>query len=172
MKNHFFVTSLIAMMLLLSYSCNKENEKASAIDFNKVTGIYTGTFDEVNGLKISNSATTEIRHIGGIQLEIHCYGELLDTTFIMDCYPHQDSIMLCATGNQFQHEYGHNKGEHHGNHHSNTDSDWMHHLGDDHDNNDKHYGGFDLIHHRFGYTFRIPQNGTHTYIKFEGTRSE
>jgi len=48
----------------------------------------------------------------------------------------------------------------------NGETEWMHHLDDEHNEGDEHYGGFDMQHNTFGYQFRM---GNET-MTFQGTK--
>jgi hypothetical protein len=171
MKNILTLTVFVALLIMTITSCNKE-ENQSQFDINTITGTYSGTIGEIENYKTTQPATAIISLINETQLEIHCYSDLFDTTFIMDWYPHGDSLMLCATGNQFSQEYGHEKGNHHSGHQGASDNDWGHHMGEDHNPDDMHYGGFNMNSHRFGYIFRISENSDFRFFEFKGERVE
>ena len=47
------------------------------------------------------------------EIEVHCFGKEIDTTFMLDYYEHNDSVMVCLTGSDFEFMYGHMLGEGH-----------------------------------------------------------
>ena len=49
----------------------------------------------------------------------------------------------------------------------NNETEWMHHLNDEHQDGDEHFGGFDLQHHAFDYTFRMSNSANH----FQGVKN-
>lgn len=170
--NFIAIMAFSATMLIVT-ACNKEDDFPTAVDYiNDITGDYEGTYEQIDGSRSTDTAYAEVRHLGGIEVEVHCYGELLDTTFVMDIYAEHDSIMLCANGTAFENTYGHMKGDDHMNHHGNNSTEWMHHLEDDHDIGDQHFGGFNLSHHSLVYTFRIERNNSIEIVRFEGVRQE
>lgn len=165
------ITAFSATMLIVS-SCNKTDNFPTAIDYiNDITGDYEGSFT-ISGSGENSTAYAEITHLSGNEIQIHCYGEILDTSFMMDIYANHDSIMVCATGNDFEETYGHMQGENHMNHHGNNENEWEHHMGDDHEVNDQHFGGFNISHHSFDYTFIIASDNSTEYIRFVGVRQE
>jgi hypothetical protein len=50
------------------------------------------------------------------------------------------------------------------------ETEWMHHLNDDHQPGDEHYGGFDMDHHAFSYSFQMNEEDTSYSLTFHGTR--
>ena len=169
----FSAVMAIALSLLFITSCKKDDDFTTALDYlNDITGNYEGTFTRNNKKVGGDTAYAEIRHINGNLLEIHCFGDLLDTTFVMEMYANQDSIMLCATGSDFENIYGHEQGEYHMNHHKNGENEWMHHQSDNHNSGDEHYGGFNLTKHQFYYRFVLDQNVPSETIIFNGNRTE
>ena len=58
--------------------------------------------------------------------------------------------------------YGHMMGQGHmnGNMH-NSGSEWMQHLNNEHEDSDEHFGGFDMQHRSFKYTFRMSNGDFH-----------
>lgn len=148
--------TLIAASLLF-VGCEKSNDSENNID-----GTYVGTLSSIDVLKsIPTLSPTEafanVKLIGD-KIEVHCYGGELDTTFMLDFYQHNDSVFVCHTGEEFENLYGHMKGDGHMSggmmgdmHHGETE--WMHHMNDEHKEGDEHFGGFDMEHHSFSYLF-------------------
>ena len=76
------------------------------------------------------------------------------------------------TGDDFNNEYGHMNGHMMGHGmHETTGTDWMHHLEDEHENGDQHYGMFDLENHSFEYSFKMMHNDSVYYRNFQGIRN-
>ena len=98
----------------------------------------------------NGSATAFASTVGEGLIQIHCYGEFIDTTLVPNHYLHNDSFMVCLPGDDFEHIYGHMLGEGHmvgsggmmGDR-KNNETEWMHHLTDEHENGDHHFGGFE-----------------------------
>lgn len=170
-KNVVFMLSISLISLLALSSCSKDSLNLNSREYlNNVSGTYKGflvsTDNTYNGL----SGTAEISVTPENQLMIHCYSELLDTTFVMDAFENGDSIMVCETGDEFYNEYGHmsdgyNMMGMHG-----DQSEWMQHLGQDHQQGDEHYGGFDMSTHTFNYKIKMMKDGSVEIVEFEGTK--
>ena len=163
---------IVAVVLLMLSSCKKTDDYTNSLDrLDEITGNYEGSFS-INNSKIDgNTAYAEIRHLNGAKLEIHCYGDILDTTFVMEMYANHDSIMLCTFGDNFENLYGHHQGEHHMGHMGDNENEWTHHLSDSHSVSDQHFGGFNTKHHNFIYKFLMKDVPLET-ITFEGKRIE
>lgn len=152
-------------------ACSKDDVTPSALDYiNDITGNYKGVYTLSDGSGVTDSAYAEIGHHNGNTIEVHCFGDMLDTTFLMDIYAEHDSIMLCATGENFENTYGHGKGENHMSHNGDNGTEWEHHMGDEHESGDQHFGGFNMSDHSFGYTFVLQKDNTIQNIRFEGIR--
>ena len=48
----------------------------------------------------------------------------------------------------------------------NGETEWEHHMSDEHNEGDEHFGGFDMLNHSYGYTFNW--NGMDYH--FQGTK--
>ncbi|MDE5417571.1 hypothetical protein L3049_06080 [Labilibaculum sp. DW002] len=114
MKNLKLVLSLAVMASLGFTSCEDSNISPS----NSIEGTYVGTLTIKDGLKstsnntfdASQDGTAVVSDLGNGQVEIHCFGSELDTTFIMNYYENNDSIMLCHDDAAFEEMYGHMMG--------------------------------------------------------------
>lgn len=169
-KNNLLAFIAITTVFIFS-ACSKDNETPSALDYiNDIIGNYKGVYTISDGSGVIDSAYTTIDHHYGNTIEIHCYGDLLDTTFVMDIYAEHDSILLCTTGEYFESTYGYSKGENHMSHNGNNSTEWEHHLGDEHENGDQHFGGFNMSNHSFGYTFVLQKDNALQNIRFEGIK--
>ena len=171
---------MITAVLLGLEACN-ENEMPGIY---KLEGTYKGEFKtgaSLNGPFIHEAgitqATAEVSAISDDEIEVHCYGIELDTTIVLSYYQHNDSVMVCATGDDFDHIYGHMPGEGHMSgsggmmgDKTNNETEWMHHMVDEHANGDEHFGGFDMHDHSFGYTFEMMEGLSVHYLRFEGMK--
>ncbi|MFO7790983.1 MAG: hypothetical protein R6V32_10465, partial [Bacteroidales bacterium] len=90
-------------------------------------------------------------------------------------YEHHDSAYVCFTGERFEEMYGHMLGKGHmmggmmgdiGN----GETEWMHHMDEEHDEGDEHFGGFDMDHHTFSYTFHMNDGHEPRFMHFEGVK--
>lgn len=159
------------MMILVTIvftACNNDDENSE----NTIEGTYSGilTNKSATGTIIgTGNAAADISKTSDGLIEVHCYGNAVDTTFMLNYYENQDSIMVCMTGNAFNQTYGHKLGQGHmmggmmGDK-QNDETDWMHHMSDEHINGDVHYGGFDMNTNNFSYTFKM----TDGYLHFNG----
>src|SRR5680860_28910 len=159
MKKNKVIGMVAVLTLIVLTACDK-TEDASV---QSIEGTYVGTLT-IEGLKsasgmITNpvNATTEITKISDAEIEVHCYSDELDTTFMLNYYDDHDSVMVCLTGDDFEHMYGHIKGEGHmsgGMMGDITDgeTEWQHHMDDEHEDGDEHFGGFDMNTNNFSYT--------------------
>lgn len=151
---------LFGSILILAFvGCSSSEE----FEINTISGTYFGTLKS-NVVNKSSSLTTNNDFIAevktkGNQLEVNCYGEDMDLTFMLDYFEHSDSIMVCLTGNDYKNLYGHAHGEgmmtgNDMNNMPNGNTEWMRHLSNAHDPDDDHFfGGFDHNHHSFTCTF-------------------
>ncbi len=161
----------IAIVAFAFSACDKNSSDSSKDYISEIVGTYSGEFANQSGLKSGNIGTANVVRVNN-QLQIHCYGDLMDTTFMMDAFENGDSIMVCNTGEAFEMQYGHmgNGGNHMMDMHNNQ-SEWQHHMADDHNNGDMHYGGFNMTNHTFEYMFRMMEGDSAYYIVFNGSKN-
>lgn len=150
---------IVAIVTLIVIACEKTNE----LPVNSIEGTYFGTVT-IESRSKSNAevwnAKAVVTRLNNEQAEIHCFGSEFDTTFMLNYFEHNDSVMVCLTGDEFEHIYGHSYG---GNHMiggmmddmQDGETEWMHHMNDEHIESDEHFGGFDMMQHSFGYTFKM-----------------
>lgn len=161
----------LIIIVILFVSCEKSDDLSN----NEITGTYIGTISTDISGKSSNTttskpATADISMFEN-QIQVHCYGEDFDTYIILDVYHDGDDIMVCLTGDDFENMYGHMLGQGHmgggmmGDM-QNNETEWMHHLNDEHQEGDEHFGNFDMQHHTFNYTFQMSDGDFH----FQGTK--
>ena len=152
-------------IVILFFSC----EKSDDLNNNDVTGTYIGTLSSIltnkSNSELIKPATVIVSSLGN-QIQIYCQAENFDTIVMLDIYDHNDNVMVCLTGEEFENMYGHmlGQGNMNGNMHNGTD--WMNHLNNEHQDGDEHFGDFDMQHHAFNYTFRM-NNGD---FYFEGIK--
>ncbi|BAX82417.1 hypothetical protein GQR60_00735 [Labilibaculum sp. A4] len=168
MKSKTIVAVLLSLVIFVA--CGKNDDE----QLNEITGKYTGTLSVKSlvksGLSSDDHAYADVMIIGD-QIQIHCSGGELDTTFMLDYYQHSDSVFVCHTGEEFEQIYGHMKGENHmaGGMMSdlqNGETEWMHHLSDEHEEDDEHFGNFDMRHNTFNYLFKMSDGD----YQFMGTK--
>lgn len=161
----------IAIVAFAFSACDKNSSDSGKDYISEIVGTYSGEFANQSGLKSGNIGTADVVRVNN-QLQIHCYGDLMDTTFMMDAFENGDSIMVCDTGEAFEMQYGHmgNGGNHMMDMHSNQ-SEWQHHMTDDHNSEDMHYGGFNMTNHTFEYMFKMMDGNSADFIKFKGIKN-
>jgi len=171
---------LVAIALITGIaSCEKSEE--TPLD-NTIEGTYTGTLTS-EGLKSaagviagSTSATADVTKTGDGEIEVHCYSDELDTIFMLDYFDNHDSVMVCLTGDAFEEMYGHMMGEGHmgggmmGDI-NNGETEWQHHMDDEHQSGDEHFGGFDMSNHTFGYRFQMTDENSTYMLDFQGSKN-
>lgn len=163
---------------MMLYACEKIGES----DNQSIEGTYTGTLVQEGGLKTisatlneTGDAFAEVTMVEDGLIEVYCHGDQLDTTFMLNYYDHNDSIMVCNTGVDFENLYGHMLGSSHMGGGMMGDiqqgeSEWMHHMHDEHNESDEHFGGFNMDEGMFTYTFRM-MDQTHQYnLTFQGNK--
>lgn len=170
---------IAGMTILFMSSCEKE-----AV-IHSIEGTYIGTLAQKTTLKSANdnvqntvdnlkSATAEVSSSGTDEIEIHCFNADFDTTFVMNYYSDNDSTFVCFTGNQFQQMYGHMRGAGHMggmmSDQTEGETEWMHHLNDEHQAGDQHFGGFDMNTHSFGYMFQMKNSDGTYFLQFQGSK--
>jgi hypothetical protein len=179
MKKNVFVAGVTLAMLVMGFaSCEKADDPGSM----DIEGEYIGSFSISNSLKSAQAfgvendhGTTVVSKVGDKQIEVHCFGNQIDTTFMLDYYEHNDSVMVCLTGLDFVHHYGHMLGQGHMgggmmDDIQNGETQWMHHLSDEHRSGDEHFGGFDMQEGSFTYSFKMMDGSQPYYLKFHGVK--
>jgi hypothetical protein len=179
MRKSMIAAGLTLAVLLMGFtSCEKSND----LDINEIEGVYVGAFSTSSSLKSApldgpggGPGTAEVTMMGDNLIEVHCFGKEIDTTFMLGYYEHNDSVMVCLTGDDFTDMYDHMLGEGHmsgGMMGDNTggDTDWMHHMDDEHTTGDEHFGGFDMGEGSFTYSFKLMDEINLYYLKFHGVK--
>ncbi len=154
-------------------------EKSDNVSVPEIEGTYVGTltgFENAKsetGVNTNEAAIAEIRKTGNELIEVHLYSDSMDTTFVLNHYENNNSVLVCLNGDDFENMYGHMLGQGHANggmmgDMQNGETEWTHHLSDEHQEGDEHYGGFEMQTHTFGYQLNM-MDGTNSYnLKFQG----
>jgi len=179
MKKRMIVVGAVLAVVVIGFtSC----EKAGDLNVIDIEGIYDGNFSVSSSLKAASLDGGEGDHgsavvsmMGNNQIEVHCFGEEIDTTFMLDYYEHNDSVMVCLTGGDFENMYGHMLGEGHMgggmmNDIQNGETQWRHHMNDEHEDGDEHFGGFDMHKMTFTYSFKMMDETSTYYLQFHGVK--
>jgi len=172
MKPKKLLSLLAVLAIIVLAACSKNDEIADQ----SITGTYSGTLKSTASLTNTPiSATATVTEIGDNEIEVHCLSDELDSTLVLNYYHNNDSIMVCLTGDDFEHMYGHMLGQGHMSGGmmgdlSDGETEWMHHLSDDHQQGDEHFGGFDMQHHTFGYRFEMMDGDMLYSLTFRGVK--
>ncbi|MFO7720453.1 MAG: hypothetical protein R6W85_08445 [Gillisia sp.] len=156
-------------------------EKSDNVSVQEIEGIYVGTltgFDTAKSetrVNTDEAAIAEIRKTGTELIEVHLYSDGMDTTFVLNYYEHNNSVLVCLNGHDFENMYGHMLGQGHPNggmmgDMRNGETEWTHHLRDEHQEGDEHFGGFDMHNHTFGYQLNMMDGNTPYHLKFQGKK--
>jgi len=181
---NLIIGMLFTSTLFVVGSCTKTSNN----DRDNIEGTYYGTFSRTTSLKsaqtdssVVDHGTAEVTMAGENLIEVYCHGDEIDTTFMLNYYMQHDSAMVCLTGDDFENMYGHMLGAGHmgggmmgdmmGDIGDN-ETEWMHHLNDEHEPGDQHFGGFDLKMGTFTYSIRMMDNAEPYYIKFSGSKEQ
>ena len=177
MKRIGLIVIAVAINIFVLVACHKSDHTFN----NAIDGRYVGTLTDHNGLNSGRAintvedATADIINIDNKNIEIHMYSAELDTTFLLNYYEHLDSVLVCFTGDAFENMYGHMLGQGHinggmMNDMQNDETEWMHHLNDEHEEGDEHFGGFKMQDQSFGYQINRMENGMPKKMVFNGTK--
>lgn len=178
MKKNGLITIMITLMIMVFTAC-EESELPSDV---AIEGTYVGTVTNIDDIlndrtyaKLEETAIAEITKIGNEMIQVHLYNVEMDTTFMLNYYEDMDNVNVCLTGNEFENMYGHMLGLGHTNggmmnHMQNGETEWMHHLNDEHQEGDEHFGGFDMQNHTFRYRFNLLDEGISKEFQFEGQK--
>ena len=184
------VLVLLGIVAVISMSCDNEASKLGD-DLNlakSVSGVYSGT--------LTNSATGQVRdatltvtYENDSLISLHCEADDFDSTMTMQIYQNYDSVMICSTGDDFYRMYGHqyqgDKDFSHSmdqswmNHNMNCSNcwagndqwnAWTNHMNTQHDNDDRHYGGFDTESHTGKLDFQMDEGQNMWFESFRGVK--
>ncbi|MFO8147362.1 MAG: hypothetical protein R6U03_08225 [Gillisia sp.] len=174
MKKINLIISTVLSMFVLAACEKSEDVSAQEIDGTYV-GILTGFDNAKSETGVNESAIAEIRKSGKELIEVHLYSHRVDTTFMMNYYEHNNSVLVCFNGDDFENMYGHMLGQGHINggmmgDMQNGESEWMHHLKDEHRDSDDHFVGFEMQTNTFEYQLNMI-DGINSYnLKFQGKK--
>lgn len=179
MNKKGLVTSMVAIAIFGLAACEKSESPIGE----SLEGTYVGTLTNQDGLKggsvVSKSeddAIAEITKFGKETIEVHIYNVELDTTFLLNYYKYMNNVEVCFTGDDFKKMYGHMLGQGHMNggmmgDMQDDETEWGHHLNDEHQNDDEHFGGFDMEDHTFRYRLTMMEGGVPYDLQFQGMRN-
>lgn len=164
--------TVLLIIPLLFAACKKENNDNPADLTTEVTGTYEGSITPTNNPSDSKDAIIEISKVDESTIHLNMMSEHLDTAFRLNLYEHADSMMVCFTGDRFNDQYGHNLDEdHHMMGDNNDPMDWDHHIDEQHEPGDAHFGGFNMDHHTFSYQL-VPGDQEAVSYQIEGVKAQ
>jgi hypothetical protein len=177
MKKIRLITIITIMITLVFIGC----EDSDSFPNSAIAGTYVGTISNSNDakykdyLKTEDEAVANITIIGNNLIQVHLYDVEIDTTFIVNYYDDMDSVNVCFSGDDFESMYGHMLGQGHSNggmmgDMKQNETEWMHHLNDEHQEGDEHYGSFDMQNHTFSYQFTKWEAGLTHDLQFQGVK--
>lgn len=177
MKKIGLATTIITIISMVFGAC----EKSELPSDKPIEGIYIGTITNLDNQKskaydnILEDATVEVIKIGNSMIEVQLYNTEMDTTFILNYFDNMDNVRVCLAGNDFKETYGHEFTPDHISrgmvgHIQNNETEWMHHLMDEHQPGDEHFGAFDTENNSFSYPFSRMEDGITQNMLFEGKK--
>jgi len=177
MKTHVRISIIAFLTIVLASACSTREDTT----VRSIEGTYFGSFttEASKNLPVAlagnNTANAIVTRKGDGQIEVHCYGDELDTTLLLDFYENNDSVMVCLSGNQFEHMYGHMPAQGHMSGGmmgglENGETQWMHHLREEHQPGDERFGGFDMNNDTFGFSLKMMKGELPYYLKFQGVK--
>lgn len=161
---------VVATIAVAAVSCNKKDQIKADLA-KDIVGTYTGTLTGTN--KAVSDATADITETDENLIEIRCYGGDFDTTFTQRIFEDGEMLRMCSTGEDFYNEYGHNMTDQNEHHDMMNDADgmsWSHHMSEEHEAGDEHFGFYDMNTDTFTYTFKMKSGNTPYDIEFSGKR--
>ncbi len=176
----FFIGFVPLAMFLAVSSCDNSKDQ-SIYD---IEGVYTGSFSKSASLTSTSAEIHDtddgiavVSVMDSSQVEVHCYGSEIDTTLMLYYFENHDSVMVCLTGADFEHTYGHSYGEGHMSGGMMGDmrtgeTEWTHHMKDEHHDGDLHFGGFNRVDGTFSYAFHMMDQTTPFYMNFHGIKNK
>lgn len=174
MKHLLKITGIAIALLVLFAACKKDKTSEPVVE-----GVYQGTLTgPLNKSTTDTSETTdaasEITITGKNEIQVHCYADDFDTTFVMNYYHHNNNAYVCYTGDDFEEMYGHMLGDGHMggmmDDMHNGETEWMHHMDEEHEEGDEHFGGFDIVNHSFSFTFQMNVYDASDDLYFHGIK--
>jgi len=151
------IVGLIFLILTLIITGCTNNDD---IENKDITGTYYGTLTNNLLLKSvsdkSNSATVVVKKVGE-EIEIHCLNGDFEYSMMLNYFNDGDIVRACLTGENFENTYGHmlGYGNNMGSHMQGSSSEWMQHLSLNHQDNESHFGHFNMHNNTFECSFEF-----------------
>lgn len=168
------LTAIIIFLVLVS--CNKEDHFSDQ----SFAGTYIGTLTANNLKKASEintgpvGATSTVDEINNSTIEVHCFNDDLDTTFMLNYFDDYDSVIVCLNDSVFDEIYAQIMGQ--GGmmndmmNHQNDETDWQYMMNNFPQAGSLQMGGFDMMNHTFNYQFEMMDGDTPYTMSFQGIK--
>jgi len=88
----------LAVLTIAFVSCKKEETETNLT--NGLTGTYEGSLT-TNGLKGTSPATANITAVNNYTIQVHCFGDEIDTTIMLELYEDGNMMRVCFTDDDF-----------------------------------------------------------------------
>jgi len=169
-RSRILVVGGMIIILVFMLSCQNEESNPVMSFTESIVGTYKGTITKSGSGNVFEAMADVIKSDNNI-VEIHCYSDLLDSAFVMEVFENGDSLALCNIGDDFTNQYGHSRmNEHHMMGNSGEKENWKHHMDEEHDQDDDHFGGFNMNDHSFFYEFEMEDNHGGFTLEFKGKK--
>lgn len=178
MRRNRMLYMLVVLSIFIATGCEKTDNASK----NEIAGTYSGTITK-SGLKSATGtisdvaqATAVITKISDSQIDVHCFNDEMDTTFMLNYYDHNDSVMAGLTSDEFENMFGYmpDMGDMSGGMMMGGSmdgmTDWEQHMASDSTADQELVGGFDMMSHTFGYHFQLMDGQTTYEMDFQGVR--
>ena len=182
MKTRIINLTAILVLVILA-GCSKKDEPVTD---QSIAGTYVGTLT-AGGLKSTSGtitgqvgATTTVTQLNDSAVEVHCYNDDLDTTFMLTYFNDNDSVIVCLNDSAFDEMYDEMMGQGgmmgRGGMMGGTinrqagETDWQYFRNNVPQAGTLQMGGFDMIGHTFGYQFEMANGDTPYNLTFQGTK--
>lgn len=172
---------ITAMAIATLAGCSKKDEPATD---QSIAGTYVGTLT-TSSLKSTSgrnngqvAATSTVTELNDSMLEVHCYNDDLDTTFMLNYFNDNDSVIVCMNDSAFDEMYD-DMMEHGGmmggmmggwTDRQSGETDWQYFMDNFPHADTLQIGGFNMMNHSFGYQFEMMDGDSPYNLTFQGTK--
>lgn len=177
------MTAILVLVILAG--CSKKDEP---VPDQSIDGTYTGTLT-ASGLKSTSgaingqvAATSTVTELNDSILEVHCYNDDLDTTFMLNYFNDNDSVIVCMNDSAFDEMYDdmmENGGMMGGmmggmkggwTDRQSGETDWQYFMDNFPQAGALQIGGFNMMNHSFGYQFEMMDGDMPYNLTFQETK--
>ena len=176
-KNILVAAAAIAILA----ACSKKDEPVAdqSIEGNYVGTLTASSLKSTSGAITGHvSATSTVSQINDSMVEVHCFSDDLDTTFMLNYFNDNDSVIVCMNDSAFEEMYDEMMG--HGGmmggmmggwtNRQSGETDWQYFRNNYPQAGTLQMGGFDRMNHSFGYQFEMMNGNTPYNLTFQGTK--